>query len=154
MITIIEGTDGVGKTSYAKRLAEQTSADYLHASEPKTLNWANEYVFSLNPAKNYVLDRWHVGEMIWPKYFDRDSLFPNIYTFNACNTFLSALNTHIIIIKRDEKEIIKTLTERGETQQQIETSILAQRDFLDLAPKINTINVAIIDSNVLYEKEN
>jgi len=154
MITIIEGTDGVGKTSYAKRLAQETNANYLHASQPKTKNWANEYVYSLDPRYNYVLDRWHVGEMIWPKYFKRESLFPNIYTFNSCNMFLSALKTRIIIIKRDEKEILKTLTERGETQQQIETSILAQRDFLDLAPKIHTIDVQIIDSNELYEKEN
>lgn len=153
MITIIEGTDGIGKTSYAKRLAIQNNATYVHAGPPTFSNWSNEYVFALNPKSSYVLDRWHVGEMIWPKYFGRESLFPNMYTFNSCNLFLSSLGAKIIIIKRDENEILKTLSERGETKQQIEISIKAQRDFLDIATKIHSIDVQIIDSNDIYEKE-
>ncbi len=36
MITIIEGADGTGKTTYAQKLSERFNAKYLHAEQPKT----------------------------------------------------------------------------------------------------------------------
>lgn len=148
MITIIEGTDATGKTTFAKKFAEDTGAKYIHGIAPTAKNWVEEYVLSFNPNEKYVLDRWHIGEMIWPKYFGRESLFPNMFTFNCCNLMLSTLKTEIIIVKRDENEIINTLKERGE-QDQIETVISAQTDFLNLAPQIQHVPTIIIDSNDL-----
>ena len=44
MITIIEGSDGTGKTTYAQKLTERYNAQYLHAEQPRSRLWVDEYI--------------------------------------------------------------------------------------------------------------
>lgn len=63
-IVVIEGPDGVGKTTLARAYADLTGARYLHASAP-TAHPLVEYVAPLRDDVDYVLDRWHLGELVY-----------------------------------------------------------------------------------------
>lgn len=156
MITIVEGTDGVGKTTYATSLAEQTGRMYLHAGAPTKRTWVEEYVEPLMVTGRtaLVLDRWHLGEVIWPKLFDRPSLFHSNSDFYLCNRMLKNAAEHhggieIVILVRDPKDIATTLRERGESEDDIKVSLAAQ-DLYGLAARmVSHIPVTIVNSNSL-----
>lgn len=75
MIIIFEGPDGSGKTTLARATVEllaQVDLDrpalYMHASAPERHPLV-EYTSPLRPGRNYVLDRWHLGEMIYGQLY-------------------------------------------------------------------------------------
>lgn len=153
MITIIEGTDGVGKTEFAERLARFRGCELKHAGPPTNNTWWNEYTSSLYRGQNIVLDRWHVGEMVWPALFGRPSLFGKPgrvanRNFATCNRAISLLNAELIIIVRNRSGIIKTLMERGEASQ-IPLVLAGQRRYMDLALRIKHLQTTVVHSDSL-----
>jgi len=60
---IIEGMDGCGKTTAAKRIAEITGLEYRHMGPPpKDFDHVNSYVDLIGPC---VQDRFHAGEHVY-----------------------------------------------------------------------------------------
>lgn len=151
MITIIEGVDGTGKTTYAKRLADQNKAIYLHADKPTQKTWYEEY---LTPIKhnNMVLDRWHLGELVWPEIYGRQSLFDED-SFDLCNWTLSKIGTRLIVLTRHDDDIADELLNRGE-QDQIEIVLHAKELFIKAFQKIKYIDKQIIESGVVHVPSN
>jgi len=151
MITIIEGVDGTGKTTFAKRLAEKNNSDYLHADKPTQKTWYEEY---LTPIKNtnMVLDRWHLGELVWPVIYDRESLFDE-ESFDLCNWTLSKLGTKLIILTRSDDDIADELLKRGEDKE-IELVLHAKELFMKAYSKIKYIDKQIIESGVVHVLSN
>lgn len=84
MLIIIEGPDLCGKTFLARRLVEDINsqgqvAEYLHASAPKSDDAHVEYLLPLKwyvpgDGASAVIDRWHIGEAVWPRVFGRPSI--------------------------------------------------------------------------------
>lgn len=149
MITILEGVDGTGKSSHAAWLAREQNARIIHAGVPTHSHWFDEYIKPIVDAEeeqNLILDRWHMGEMIWPTIFDRPSIFKRPESFKLCNAMIEELGARLILVYRDIDAISTTLMLRGE-QDQIENVIKAQSMFLDLADRMD--NVEIINSNDL-----
>ena len=70
MNVIIEGPDCSGKTTLANYLMEHFFLDYRHSSS-KTKN-DFEYHESLLESNNLVLDRFHLGEYIFPALVNRE----------------------------------------------------------------------------------
>lgn len=133
---ILEGTDGVGKSTVAKRLA---AAGYVsvHAGPPTGTDWFDEYVAPVVDARdagvNLVMDRWHVGEMVWPRYFGRDSLFTD-ETFALCCSILGMLEVSLVLVVRSRTDTEFELRKiRGETESQIKESMWAADDFIKYA---------------------
>jgi broad-specificity NMP kinase len=149
---IIEGTDGVGKTTYAKRLAERDGMEYRHADAPTHDSWQDEYLSPLIAARRpVVFDRWHVGEMVWPSLFGRPSLFTQ-QSWHVCNHALHLLGVKkIMLVIRDDAAIADTLSDRGETDEQIALSLSAQRDFITMVHTVRHIPVEIVHSDTLQE---
>lgn len=115
MIVILEGTDGVGKTTFAHRLANRMGAKYVHSGPPTAETWIDEYINPLlSSGRPIVLDRWHLGEIVWPFLWDRPSLFSGIEEFEICCEKLASLGAFLGVIVRDDDGIVETLTERGE----------------------------------------
>ena len=151
MITIIEGTDGVGKSTFADWLGLQTNTEVIHKGAPTQANWYAEYIEPLLGEGDLILDRWHLGEMIWPQYFNRNSLFENYSQFRECNKLLDRLNTKLIIVYRDPADIIETLLQRGEDDQ-ISIVLEAQMEYINAYEHITDINTELINSNDLRKE--
>jgi len=81
MIFVLDGPDGVGKTTLAKRLAERTSGKYLHL----TYRWKDKihlyhdaairYAARLQP-QTVVIDRWWPSEAVYAKAYRGGSQWP------------------------------------------------------------------------------
>ena len=151
MITIIEGVDGTGKTTFAKRLALQNNADYLHADKPTQKSWHEEYVTPIT-STNMVLDRWHLGEMVWPIIYNRKSLF-NEESFDLCNWFFAKLGTRLIVLTRSDDDIADELLKRGEDKE-VELVLHAKELFMQSYKKIKYIDKQIVESGVVYVPSN
>ena len=152
MILIVEGTDGVGKTTYAKRVAQQLGAEYRHSGPPQGTDWYEEYVTSLDPAKDYVLDRWHVGEVVWPEVFGRKSLL-TAGSFDACNMMLADMGAQVQIIVRDTMGIVGELERRGEKARQIERSLEGQYKYEELVKEgwLRGIHCKVLNSDDIHK---
>lgn len=149
MITILEGVDGVGKSSHAKWLAAEQGARIIHAGAPTHPHWWEEYIkplLDIDEEENVVLDRWHLGEAIWPFVFDRPSIFKRPESFRLCHNSLVQLGAQILLVYRDADSISSTLMLRGE-QDQIERVIKAQDMYFDLVATLD--DVKVVNSNDL-----
>lgn len=151
MITILEGVDGVGKTSYARWLAETRCWDYGHAGVPTHRTWGEEYINPLHRGQNIVLDRWHVGELVWPPFFNRSSLFKSMREFNMCNKALSVMQARMVYVFRDERGIRETLEARGEDST-IDDVLAAQKIYMLLIEQMRHLPVTIVHSDVLHQR--
>ena len=152
MITILEGVDGVGKSSHAKWLAAETGARIIHAGAPTHPHWWEEYIKPLlnaSETENLILDRWHLGEAIWPFIFERPSIFKRPESFRLCHNTIRELGAEVILVYRDADSITSTLMLRGE-QDQIENVIRAQDMYFDLAATLD--DVKIVNSNDLQRE--
>lgn len=153
-IIIIEGADGVGKTRYARALVKENKARYQHKNKPKRNTWLEEYITALDhlAGQPVVCDRWHVGEMIWPVLFERNSLFTGRADYEKCCQMLARMGARVEIIYRDPADIKATLDKRGEIDQ-LDIVLRSQDMFLELASITHHhMPVRVIDSNVIYEE--
>jgi broad-specificity NMP kinase len=133
-IHIFEGTDGVGKTTIATMDASSRGAQYFHAEKPKKDNWFEEYVQPLaRPDVAFTCDRWHIGEIIWPRLFKRQSLFGSVDDYIESCVSLATLGAHVHLIIRPLAHIEKELRQRGEPRKSIRYSLQAQEMFLQIA---------------------
>jgi hypothetical protein len=79
VLIILEGVDRTGKTTLASFLAEAIDAPVIHKGPPSATDGITEYLAPLSgyrpgSGRHLICDRWHWGEMIWPKIFTRDAL--------------------------------------------------------------------------------
>lgn len=154
MITIIEGTDATGKSTHASWLASVTKGKLIHAGIPIHANWFQEYIkpvqshLETTPETPLILDRWHLGEMIWPTVFHRRSLFNSFDEYDKCCALLAAFNTQVKVLYRNADAIINTLMLRNE-QDQIDDVLRGQELFIDLVEKTNWLKIDIVNSDDL-----
>lgn len=154
MITILEGTDATGKSSHADWLGQNTSGRVIHAGIPQHGNWFAEYVKPIqqhmesNPNVPLILDRWHLGEMIWPTVFHRKSLFNSFDEYDKCCAMLAAMNTKVKVLYREADAIINTLMLRNE-QDQIDNVLRGQDLFMDLVEKTSWLDIQVVHSDEL-----
>lgn len=151
-ILILEGPDAVGKSSHAAWLQKHHKARVVHKGIPRSADWFTEYVEPLIPQDNselLVLDRWHLGEMIWPKLFGRKSLFDAPGSFSLANKMLGNFaDIEVKVVTRRPDAIVNTLMMRGE-QSQTDNVLKSQEMFIDLALSIRDLPVQIVDSDLL-----
>lgn len=152
MILIVEGTDGVGKTTFCKWYSALTGATYLHAGPPKNDDPWVEYVEPLEQDHPYVLDRWHFGEIVWPELFGRESIFKDEATWHAVNEVLVSRGARLLLITRDVDHIRMELKKRGESDLQIGASITGQRGLLRAAELfLHPMPISIATSDFIHQ---
>jgi hypothetical protein len=80
-LVVIEGVDKTGKSTLAERVRGELTKDgrpcnVIHFGPPKA-GAVEEYLGPLleyEPSKQHIVyDRAHLGEAVWPKYFDRET---------------------------------------------------------------------------------
>lgn len=75
MIYIVEGPDGVGKSTLANEIAQQTGASILHCSYDKEWDMQKyqmemfKIAKQLNKYKDVVIDRWAPSEFVYGNVF-------------------------------------------------------------------------------------
>ena len=110
MRIILEGADGVGKTTLANILAFKYGLDICHCTQhdPADFNFYKESVRK----NNIIWDRHTIGELIYPSIFGRKQ---QIYTEDARIVLWNAqeLGAKIFVLTEDPLLIQKRLLERG-----------------------------------------
>jgi len=153
---IIEGSDGTGKTTVAKRIAEQIGAHYIHAGAPTAGSIEDEYLAPLLDLGDgpVVIDRWQLGEWIWPDLFERESLYQDWeHLVTTCDN-LARLGYTMWVVHRKPLEMAGSLVERGEKPGEIMISILAQESFMSATTDLQAetiLPIHIVESDDLME---
>lgn len=116
MRVILEGIDGSGKTTLAKILADKYRLDICHCTQYDP----TDYDFYLQSVRknNIVWDRHTIGELIYPKVFNRDwTLGPE--SVRLILHHARAIGTKVFILSEDLETIRHRLEERGREDMRI-----------------------------------
>lgn len=110
MHVIIEGTDGTGKTTLAKHLVEKLGASYHHSSA-ETDNDFTYHMNLLEKSQPQVLDRFQIGELIYPIIFGRESKLD--FSSAAMLSRVEDVMT-VVLYSSDEEFLRKRLQDRDQ----------------------------------------
>lgn len=142
---MIEGPDGVGKTRFAEKLATAGHARYRHYGVPRLTNWMGEFGLDIlqdsQQGVDAVHDRSLFGNMVWPQILGTDAL---VTPTNLMETleFLEEYSVfRVLIIERSVDGIVRTLEERGESQQAIDNAVASREQYRGLARLLRALNV-------------
>ena len=154
-ILILEGADGVGKTTAATAFAKHSGRRLIHYGPPAATSWEEEYLLPLaglisQGEDELVMDRSVYGEPVWSDVLNRASLFTPWSFISACNTF-AALGAKVLVIDRDPEAITAELIGRSETDQHIAQALAARKKYLELADYLlGRTPVRVISSDLLH----
>lgn len=129
MLIIVEGQDGVGKTTFVNRLIQHIGQDIMTAGQIKVLHAKApqsdaiyEYTQPLEsyrpklPAhsrQHVICDRWHIGELVYPEVFNRPTtMTPQVR--NKIELYLDSLAAVLVFITDTPQNIVERLAERGD----------------------------------------
>lgn len=145
MIIFIEGVDRTGKTELAReiqRRANDKSCDVYHFGAPTKSTAIEEYIGPLegyNGSNHIIIDRYHLGEAIWPKYFNRDSRMSRA-EHQMIELFLLSRGAVCVITERDNTGIRRGFQEaedRGEPEPlPIDDVLRAKTEFYALGDSV------------------
>jgi thymidylate kinase len=117
MKIIVEGADGVGKTTIVNYLAEKFNLTKRHITS-QDLNTFLFYYNLLEDNDNVIFDRHFIGEMIYPYLFNRKGNLTNEQFDILLNKALTE-DTYIFIITADNDIIKQRLLERGDEPEEV-----------------------------------
>jgi thymidylate kinase len=138
MKIILEGCDGTGKTTLAKKLQDRYGIDYVHINraDPSTYEF-----YSQTLAKTDVIwDRHFIGEMVYPTVFFRKGNL-NMVKFEELLNQAKKENVVILVLTVDKETLIKN-NDRPEYPEVIKNLMLIDSQFVAIA---DIYNIPVID---------
>lgn len=147
MSLIIEGINGIGKTTFCQELLKLSrfkDYKYLHL----TANEDNTYSYYKNLLKDdkLILDRGALGELVYSSIYGRKSRI----TLSEVNKLFKEVNCYVLWTN-DLNKIIKNLTSKGEQNSNecnLQWIYNEQQLFLKYIKRLK--NVSIIPYNYLF----
>jgi hypothetical protein len=124
MLIILEGPDGAGKTTLAEEIRKLIvvrhpgdKVEVLKKGPPRE-HPLNEYEWPLldyrpNTGHHLILDRWHVGEWIYPAVFTRDTL-ADMAVWRHIEMFLQAKGAVMVHVSQHPDALQRILQTRGD----------------------------------------
>lgn len=106
MLIIIEGVDRTGKSTLAETICKIADAKLVHSSKPSghPLETYEGDLMSYDPRRDrLVLDRWHIGERVWPTIFGRESEY-DMPMFKHTEMFLRSRGAVVVYAERTDHE--------------------------------------------------
>lgn len=123
MLIILEGADGVGKSTLAAQIAQRLRNDgghvqIIHKSPPRD-HPLDEYVWPLlnyraGTSDHIICDRWHLGEYVYPDIKGRATKMDRAVSAYV-NLFLQGKGAATIILVPGLMAALKRSLQRGET---------------------------------------
>lgn len=124
MLIILEGTDGAGKSYVADQLIQHINTQQpgdlitVYHKGPPTSHPLDEYELPLRTYKPYsghhiICDRWHIGELVYPKILGRSSHMDDVITQHI-NMFLASKGAIIVHVDASDALIAERLRVRGD----------------------------------------
>lgn len=149
MKIIIEGADGTGKTTLAKILAERYGLDICHCTQDDPGDY--EFYRQTLRKENVIWDRHTLGELIYPKVFDRK---PQIGTEDARLVihYAKEEGVKVLVLTADMKDILRRLADREKPEHPL---IYENIDYIDHQFKFyaEQFHVPIVDTSKMTLKE-
>lgn len=158
MKIILEGVDGAGKTTLAKILAERYGLDVVHCTQHDAADY-NFYRQTIRK-ENVVWDRHTIGELIYPKVFDRR---PQIGCEDArlVMHYAKKENVKVLVLTADMNVLLERLNSRTKPEDPL---IIENLEFIDSQFKFfaENFHLPVIDTskmtlneifNLIEEKE-
>jgi hypothetical protein len=124
MLIVVEGPDCAGKTTLIEEIQKLITQRYQHDSVevihrgPPTMHPLEEYetpLFDYRPGsgKHLILDRWHVGEWIYPHFLGRETLADNA-NWRHIEMFLQSRGAILVHVTAHSTVIAECLETRGD----------------------------------------
>lgn len=113
-LIVLEGVDGVGKTTLANVLAKLYNADIVHATRetPNTWEWFKGlFESSQVTKKSLILDRAFWGQFVYQKPDERNLSFEELHHLEA---YLESLHGKLIYVTANKEDIEARLAARSE----------------------------------------
>ena len=148
MRIILEGVDGAGKTTLAKILADKYGLDICHCTQYD----AADYSFYRQTLRkeNVVWDRHTLGELIYPKIFDREA---EIGTEDArlVMHYAKQEGIKVFVLTADMATIYERLNARGDEDNRIYENV----DWIDSQFKFfaERYHIPVIDTSKMTLQE-
>ncbi|MBQ2658077.1 MAG: hypothetical protein IJF87_05860 [Erysipelotrichaceae bacterium] len=113
MNIIIEGPDATGKSTLAEKLNKKYGMKIINSTS-KTRNDLNYHLDLLDYQENTVFDRFHIGEMVYPKIYNRQGKLTSDEFIQITSRIVDN-NDLLIVFYTSNLEVLKDrLIERGE----------------------------------------
>jgi hypothetical protein len=158
MFIIVEGPDGVGKSTLVEalraRLAQASDVAVLKAGPPRG-HPLDEYVLPLvgrRPQRvhspDVICDRWHLGELVYPTVLDRPTQLTEP-AFRYTELFLAARGAVVIHLMDEPRALAGVIRERGDDLVRPEQAELMIRMFLEamITSTLPSLDVPARDSS-------
>ena len=118
MLIVLEGCDGVGKTTLAKQLAKLLDAKIIHCSSttPNTYDYFLEIVKASENA-NIIADRFCYGQFVYQEEYDRPlgNKSPSLDELHRLEIDMAKHNVKLIHVTADPEVVKERLALRKET---------------------------------------
>lgn len=135
-VLMIDGPDGTGKTTYARYVAAEYGAIYMHRGRPTPgTTWQAEHLdpvlAALDDGHKVVMDRGPVGNPIWTHLFNdpESALFKTMESYLWCMSTFGFIGARVEIVLRRPADIATELTARGEPPSQIAAAVASVEEF-------------------------
>ena len=113
MLIVLEGIDGVGKTTLANLLSKVYNADIIHATRetPNDWVWFNE-LMDLAKDRNIIMDRSFWGQFVYQEPYERQLSWEQLHELEHR---LDQEDGKLIYVTANTSDIIERLKGRAET---------------------------------------
>ena len=113
MNLILSGPDACGKTTLANKMIKEHGMDIIH-STAKTRNTLEYHLDLLDYHDNTVLDRFSMGEMIFPRIYGRDPMITVDEFYETLDRVMENNDMYVVFTCSDSNILKERLLERGE----------------------------------------
>lgn len=153
-LVLIDGADGVGKSTFAHSLATSTGKRYVHRAGLPEQDWNAEYFAPLHQAavEGEVWDRFWLSTLVWDEILGRRPYFQDKEYVALCHQAASGIfpPAKAFVVHREPDAIRKTLEQRGETALHIEQALESQKLYIRHAIDMPYLQVQFVDSDLLH----
>ena len=139
MRLVVDGCDGVGKTTIAKMLCSNYGLDYAHCTNRDPTDW--NFYSNIIRKDDILWDRHCVSELVYPRFFGREQLM----SFQQVELLVAGSGAKFIIFSCPDDVLYDRLMRRGEEHVEVlDNFISINRMFCELGDRLG---IPVVDTS-------